>query len=266
MDHYNTLGIDRNANPDQIKKAYRKLASIHHPDKGGDTVTFQKIEEAYRVLSDPELKSQYDNPTPNMGNFPGGFHFHSDQFNVHDIFNQMFGNQNNFGFQNKPQKQVFRTVLFVTLEDVYNGTSKTLKIQTQTGTKIINVDVPKGIMDRGQAKYETLLENAILIIEFKISPHLYYERRGNDLLCNHQISVLDLIVGTKFEFTTISGKSLEVSVSPKTQPSMQLKIHGHGMPILGTTQYGDQIVLLKPYIPSTIDNEIIDVINRHNPK
>lgn len=259
MDHYKTLGVSREASPDEIKKAYRKLASQHHPDKGGDTATFQKIEEAYRVLSDPVLKQQHDNPFPH--GFPGGFHHTSEHFNIHDIFSQMFGQHVNA--QNRQNnKQVFRTMLFVTMEDVYYGKTKTLKLQTQQGTQVVNIDVPKGVPDHGQIRYDNLIENAILLIEFKISPHLKFERKGNDLLCNHQISVLDLIVGTTFEFTTLSGKTLEVNVAPKTQPYLQLKIPGHGMPIFGTNSYGDQIVLLKPYMPSTIDQEINDSILR----
>ena len=70
MDHYTTLGVSKTASPEEIKKAYRKLASQHHPDKGGDTVMFQKIEEAYRALSDPNLKEQYDNPSMDQGGFP----------------------------------------------------------------------------------------------------------------------------------------------------------------------------------------------------
>ena len=73
MDHYATLGVAKNATPDDIKKAYRKLASKHHPDKGGDTATFQKIEEAYRILSDPQQRQQYDNPMPQ--NFGQSFNF-----------------------------------------------------------------------------------------------------------------------------------------------------------------------------------------------
>jgi DnaJ-class molecular chaperone len=69
-------------------------------------------------------------------------------------------------------------------------------------------------------------------------------------------------VGTTFEFTTISGKTLEVKVPPKTQPYMQLKIAGQGMPINGTTQYGDQIILIKPFIPDTINSEITESILR----
>ena len=65
MSHYDTLGIAKTATPEEIKRAYRKLASQHHPDKGGDTAKFQQVEEAYRVLSDPQQRAQYDNPQPN---------------------------------------------------------------------------------------------------------------------------------------------------------------------------------------------------------
>ena len=72
--------------------------------------------------------------------------------------------------------------------------------------------------------------------------------------------MLDLIVGTTFHFTTIGGKTLDVTVQPKTQPFMHLKLTGHGMPIQGTNAFGDQIILLKPFIPDNIDNRITDSI------
>ncbi len=62
MDYYETLGVNHTTKPDEIKKAYRKLASKHHPDKGGDTKKFQDIQKAYEVLSDPDKKYEYDNP------------------------------------------------------------------------------------------------------------------------------------------------------------------------------------------------------------
>jgi DnaJ-class molecular chaperone len=74
--------------------------------------------------------------------------------------------------------------------------------------------------------------------------------------------VLDLIVGTKINFQTISGKTFEVSVPPKTQPYIQLKIAGQGMPIPNSNLYGDQILLLKPFMPDTIANEITESILR----
>ena len=63
-DHYQTLGVSKTANQDEIKRAYRSLASKHHPDKGGDTAKFQEIQTAYATLSDLEKKEQYDNPNP----------------------------------------------------------------------------------------------------------------------------------------------------------------------------------------------------------
>ena len=61
-DAYETLGVSKTATPEEIKTAYRKLASKHHPDKGGDTSKFQEIQTAYDTLSDPVKRQQYDNP------------------------------------------------------------------------------------------------------------------------------------------------------------------------------------------------------------
>ena len=54
MDYYTILGVNKNADPDEIKKAYRKMAAQHHPDKGGDTAKFQEVQKAYETLSDPQ--------------------------------------------------------------------------------------------------------------------------------------------------------------------------------------------------------------------
>lgn len=262
MDHYKTLGVDRNASPDEIKKAYRKLAGQHHPDRGGDTATFQKIEEAYRILSDPNQRQQYDAPNPFGGQgmpgfngFPGGFSFNVNGFDINDILGGMFRHQQN-------QKPVYRTTVVVTLDQVYAGEDQVLKLQTPNGLKVVNVQVPKGIEDGSQIRYDNLIDNASLIVEYRIQPHLKFERRGADLTANQSISVLDLIVGTTIEFETISGKTFQVTVPPKTQPHMNLRITGQGMPVYGSPHYGDQIILLKPFIPDNIDSAIIDSILR----
>jgi DnaJ-class molecular chaperone len=64
-------------------------------------------------------------------------------------------------------------------------------------------------------------------------------------------------LGNKFEFTTISNKTLEVNIKPRTQPHMMMKIQGEGMPIGNTGQFGDQLILIKPIIPDIIDETII---------
>jgi DnaJ-class molecular chaperone len=260
MEHYQTLGIAKNATPDEIKKAYRKLASQHHPDKGGDTATFQKIQVAYDVLSDPEKRQQYDNPMPQGnpfgGGHPGGFHFNMNGFNMDEIFGQMFRQHQ----QQQQQQQMYRTSVWINLEQVYSGGEQVLRLQTQNKAHMIKIDVPKGISDGGQVRYDNMVDGAPLTVEFRVHNHLKYERRMNDLYCNHSISVLDLIVGVNFEFVTLGGKTLEVTIPPKTQPHMHIKLGGQGLPIQGTNAYGDQILLLKPFIPSIIDNRITDSI------
>jgi len=259
MDHYVTLGVDKNATPDDIKKAYRRLASKHHPDKGGDTSTFQKIEEAYRILSDPNQRQQYDNPMPQGFHFnqgtPGGFPFSSGGFA--DFFDMFQQHQNR---QQRPQQQVFRTSVQTTLQQVYFGEEQTLKLQTPTNTHLIKIQIPKGVQNGNQIRIDNAFDGASLMVEFRIQPDLKFERKNHDLVCNHPISVLDLITGTTFEFTTISGKTFEVSIKPKTQPYVQLKIAGQGMPVYGTNQYGDQIILLKPFVPDIIDEQIVTSI------
>ena len=88
--HYQTLGVDRNAGPDEIKRAYRKLASQHHPDKGGDKVKFQEIQSAYSILGDDQKRAEDDNPMSRMN----GFNFQSNggggNFNFESIFD-IFG-------------------------------------------------------------------------------------------------------------------------------------------------------------------------------
>jgi len=59
-DYYKILGVSKNASPDEIKRAYRRLAQQYHPDKGGDPAKFKEVNEAYQVLSDPQKRSQYD--------------------------------------------------------------------------------------------------------------------------------------------------------------------------------------------------------------
>ena len=264
MDHYNTLGVSKTATPDEIKKAYRKLASQHHPDKGGDKAKFQDIQAAYDTLSNPDKRQQYDNPMPqgfhNQGGMPQGFEH---------IFSQMFGGGNPFDPFNQrrqPQQQVFRTSVGVTLEQAYHGGEQILKLQTPTNVHAVTIQIPKGIQNGNQMKIDKVIDGASLIVDFRVDPHLKYDRQGNDLICNHSISVLDLIIGTTFEFTTLSGKTLEVTVKPKTQPYIQLKLAGQGMPIYNTSGYGDQIILLKPFIPDTIDEQVINSIRQQQLK
>jgi curved DNA-binding protein len=258
MDHYNTLGVPRDASQEDIKKAYRKLAMQHHPDKGGDPNEFQKISEAYETLSDGAKRLVYDNPQSQAQGFPGGFNFNAQGFDIGDLFSQIFGQQR---FHNQQrQRQVFRTQVYVSLIDSFNGSTQMMQLNTQQGVKVINFAVPKGIESGDQVRYDDIIEDATLIIQFVVHKELKFDRHGDDLYSNVPISVLDLIVGTKLEFNTIAGKRLEVDIKPRTQPTDQIRIKGYGMPIKDSGFYGDQILLLKPYVPDNISQDIIDSI------
>ena len=264
MDHYSTLGVAKTATPDEIKKSYRKLASQHHPDKGGNTNTFQQIQTAYDTLSDPIKRQQYDNPIPQG---PQGFHFNfgQGQAGLNDIFSQFGGFENIFRQHEQQSRgvQTFRTRVDVQLIDAYYGAKKTLNIHTNQGNHVVAIDIPKGIVTGQQIRYEKVLPNANLMVEYFITADLKFERRNQDLYSNVPISIFDLVTGTTIEFTTISGKTLTIEVKPFTQPYMQLKLTGQGMPILNSQHYGDQILLLKPFIPDTIDSEIVYILQKH---
>lgn len=120
-DFYNILGVNKNSTLEEIKNSYRKLAKENHPDKGGNKENFQKIQEAYETLSDPNKKRQYDNPNP----IP-------DFFDINTPFNGginiPFGfniNLNNFFNKNaNKRKRDHNYSCNITLVDVYNGATK----------------------------------------------------------------------------------------------------------------------------------------------
>merc|ERR1719174_3177196 len=83
--YYKLLGVDKSANENDIKKAFRKLAIKHHPDKGGDPETFKEITRAHEVLSDPEKRRMYDQGGEDAVSGEGG------GGNPTDVFDMMFG-------------------------------------------------------------------------------------------------------------------------------------------------------------------------------
>lgn len=130
--YYEVLGVSKGASQDELKKAYRKAAIKNHPDKGGDPEKFKELSQAYEVLSDPDKRDiydQYGEDALKEGMGPGGGGGH----NPYDIFESFFGG-GGFGgggsSRGRRQKQGEDVVhpLKVSLEDLYNGTSKKLSL------------------------------------------------------------------------------------------------------------------------------------------
>ncbi|MBU1045684.1 molecular chaperone DnaJ [Patescibacteria group bacterium] len=103
-DYYKILGVEKSASPEEIKKAYRRLAHQHHPDKGGDDKKFHKISEAYEILSDKEKRQQYDQFGSTFDNMAGGQSgfggFSNFDFNSFWEQAQQQGGTAGFGFEN----------------------------------------------------------------------------------------------------------------------------------------------------------------------
>jgi DnaJ-class molecular chaperone len=250
-DHYTTLGVDRNSTPEEIKRAYRKLASQHHPDRGGDTATFQNIQTAYDVLGDENRRKAYDTPTPTFGEFGGGAFF-----NVNDIFSQMFGQQ-------AQRRSHVRMTVWVSLEEAVIGGSRTVNVATHAGSSTVKIEIPQGIEDGDNVQYGGVAPGSMdLVVGFRIHPNAEWRRNGLDLTTDVRVSIWDMILGADVPVRSIQGQNLEVRLPPNTQPGTTMRLRGHGI----TTRdgrSGDLMIRLQPEVPRNIAPEILDAIREH---
>lgn len=148
-EYYDLLGVKKDASLDEIKRAFRKKAHAHHPDKGGDEAEFKKVNEAYQTLSDPEKRRQYDTfgAAGASGGFGGGgfggqqaggfeFNFGGGFGGFGDIFSDMFG-----AAMANVQAEVQITVPQAVLGDT---------LELQVGKERIKLEIPAGTQDGQQ--------------------------------------------------------------------------------------------------------------------
>ena len=160
MDPYKTLGVDKNASQDEIKKAFRKKALEHHPDKGGSEEKFKQINEAYSMISDSNKRSHHDAKRDGFGR---GFGFDFD-FSTGSPFGDMFHDV--FGAKRKASRPNVTTdedILFdlrISLKQVKQGVR-----QTATFEKNVVCDPCRGQGGEGKTECTNCDGSGILIVQ-----------------------------------------------------------------------------------------------------
>jgi DnaJ-class molecular chaperone len=274
MTHYETLGVAKDVTPDEIKKAYRKLASQHHPDKGGDKAKFQEIQAAYDTLSDANKRQQYDMQLNGMGGGPGmQFHWHSADTGHPDI-TEIF---RNFGFGGDPFAHVrqhqrrnkdLRIEIPLPLASTLEEQEKTISVQTTNGHReTLEVKIPRGITNGTSIKYAGLGDNLFntlprgdLYVQFNVHNAEGFIANGVDLYCRVSVNCLNAIIGTVRVIDGLDGKKFAVNIPPGTQHGTKFRIPRQGLYVLNSEMRGDLYVEIELTVPQDLTEDQLETI------
>jgi curved DNA-binding protein len=279
MDHYSTLGIDKNATQDEIKKAFRSLASKHHPDKGGDTAKFQEIQTAYATLSDPDKRAEYDNPNPFGTRADGGWQQAGVPPGFEDIFRQ-FGGMGGSPFgdifgRGRPQVHKNRTLNMqtsITLEDAFHGKELIANIGLPNGKEqVVEVKIPAGVQDGITLRLAQMGDDSIpniprgdIHLTINVMPHHKFQRQGDDLISQLDISCIDAILGKTLFIDTLDNKTLELVIRPGTQHGQLLAAAGYGMPKMSDNRFkGRMLISVNVTIPTDLTDAQKQILREH---
>jgi curved DNA-binding protein len=272
MTYYELLGVAKEATADEIKRAYRKLASQHHPDKGGDKTKFQEIQQAYDTLSDASKKQQYDMQQNGFGGSGVQFHWHSADMGQPDI-SEIF---RSFGFGhdpfNRPQQRRnkdLRIEIPVPLASTIEDQTKTVQVKTTNGdTSTVEVKIPRGITNGTNIKYSGLGDNLFntiprgdLYVQINVFNAENFVVNGIDLHTKISVNCLLAIVGGKVTITGLDDKVFELTLPAGTQPGMKFRLAEQGLYLLNTNTRGDLYVELALTVPQNLLPEQLDLVN-----
>jgi molecular chaperone DnaJ len=273
-DHYKTLGVDKGASKDEIKKAFRKQAHKYHPDKkDGDEAKFKEANEAYQTLSDEPKRAQYDrfgSAGPQFGGGQGGFGgfdfsgFQQQQgqggveFDLGDIFGEMFGG----GFQRQRRGRNIALHMRLTFKESILGTKKKIKLPSQSSEHAkgtVEVDIPAGIENGQQLKLQGYGEAVAgghpgdLYLQFEVTPHPKLRREGPHLATDLNIKLSDALLGGKESIPTVNGTT-KIKIPSGIQHGTVLRVRGEGVQG-GMFNKGDLLVQVLIDMPEKLNKD-----------
>lgn len=260
-DYYKTLGVSRTASEAEIKKAYRRLAKKYHPDVSKEVNAekrFKEAGEAYEVLKDKQKRAEYDQfgsagaqgyQTPpgwgqqhaSGGGF-GGFDFGSGKSSIFDdLFGRGGGGGGSRYSARQPQNQ--NADLSVNLDDVYKGTSKSIRLPSGGN---VQVKIPAGIEEGKKIRLSGKGSNGgDLLLKIHINPHKQFKLDGKDITVEVPVSPWEAALGTKLTVPTLGG-SVNLKIPAATQSGKKMRLKGRGLP---GNPAGDQYVVIQIHTP-----------------
>ena len=298
-DYYKALGVEKSATPEQIKKAYRKLARQHHPDvnpndKGAEQ-KFKEINEANEVLSDSEKRKKYDQfgadwqryqqqpgGGAGRGGQPGGGFDWSqytqgggggspfgEEEDFSDFFGSLFGNMGGGGRPRGGGRPGagpdYQAELELTLEEAYHGGPRTITVHGKNLRLTIQPGVADGqtirLRDQGGPGRQGG-PNGSLLITFRIRPDVRYARTGNDLTQDVPVSLYKALLGGEQTVDTLSGP-VKIKLKSETPNGTRLRLRGKGFPAYKHAgEFGDLYLRLTLVLPQHLTEKEIDLIQQ----
>ncbi len=287
-DYFKVLGIERNANSETIKRAFRQLARKYHPDVNpGNSqaeARFKEINEAYEVLSDPEKRSRYEQFGQywNQASAPGsngsvhtefdfGGYGNFDDF-VNDLLGRFGGTRGASGF---PSSQGFprndkrnmlnldaETTVQITFAEAFHGTQRTLSVNEER----VQVRIPKGIKPgaRLRLKGKGNLQPGTgrrgdLYLNLSVQSHAIWKLEGDKLLAELPVCFDELALGALITVLTPDGEA-QLNIPPGTLPGKSLRLKGKGWPL--EEGRGDLIFSLNMILPDHWSNEELSLLRQ----
>jgi curved DNA-binding protein len=271
MDFYKTLGVAENASQDDIKKAYRKLAAKHHPDRGGDTAEFQKISQAYDTIGDETKRAQYDAQKDGVNT--NNFHFNSGSF---DPFNNMFGGQSPFeqffrhGNNQRRKNRDLSIRCKITFKQSYTGADLEANYKLPSGKdQTVLIQVPQGIIHGQTIRYSGMGDDSIaglpkgdLNVTVLVEPDPNYERKGDDLITFVKINAIEAMTGCTKIVKTLGDASIRFNIKPGAQYGTEYQSIGYGFKRADNRQTGNLNIVVLIDVPAITDPAIKEELEK----